>query len=76
MLFENPICSKLPNKLRRDPLETLKDIRKKSFTKPKYGGRLIVPKKVEMGTLLLWNGFLFHVRGFGCAENQVLSTHG
>ena len=49
MLFENPICSKLPNKLRRDPLETLKDFRKKSFTKPKYGGRPIVPKKWKWG---------------------------
>ena len=23
-----------------------------------------------------WNGFLSHVRGFGCVENEVLSTHG
>ena len=27
-------------------------------------------------TLLLWNGFLSHVRGFGCVENEVLSTYG
>ena len=26
-------------------------------------------------TLLLWNGFLFHVRGFGCVENELLSTY-
>ena len=26
--------------------------------------------------LLLWNGFLSHVRGFGCVENEVLSTYG
>ena len=33
-------------------------------------------KKVERGTLLLWNGFVFHVRGFGCIQNQVLSSYG
>ena len=27
-------------------------------------------------TLLHWNGFLSHVRGFGCVENEVLSTYG
>ena len=37
---------------------------------------LTVPKKVERGTLLLWNGFLSRVRGFGCVENEVLSTYG
>ena len=36
---------------------------------------LIVSKKVERGTLLLWNGFLFHVRSFGCVQNEVLSTY-
>ena len=25
--------------------------------------------------LLLWNGFVFHVSGFGCVQNQVLSTY-
>ena len=30
---------------------------------------LKVPKNVEKGTLLLWNGFAFHVRGFGCVKN-------
>ena len=34
---------------------------------------LIVSKK---WTLLLWNGFLSHVRGFGCVENEVQSTYG
>ena len=29
-------------------------------------------KKVER----LWNGFLSYVRGFGCVENEVLSTYG
>ena len=47
-----------------------------SLTVPKKGGSLIVSKKVERGTLLLWNGFLSHVRGFGCVENKILSTYG
>ena len=47
-----------------------------SLTMPKKGESLIVSKKVERGALLLWNGFLSHVRGFGCVENGVLSTHG
>ena len=34
---------------------------------------LIVAKK---WTILLWNGVLSHVRGFGCVENEVLSTYG
>ena len=33
-------------------------------------------EKFGNGTLLLWNGFLSHVRGFGCVENEVLSTYG
>ena len=28
------------------------------------------------GAFLPWNGFVFHVRGFGCVQNEVLSTHG
>ena len=27
-------------------------------------------------TPLFWNGFLSHVRGFGCVEIEVLSTYG
>ena len=42
----------------------------------KKGESLKVSKKVKKGTLLLWNGFLSHVRGFGCVENEVLSTYG
>ena len=42
----------------------------------KKGESLIVSTKVEKGTLLLWNGFLSHVRGLGCVENEVLSTYG
>ena len=40
------------------------------FQKP-----FIVPKECKEGTLLLWNGFVFYVRGFGCVQNQVLSTY-
>ena len=39
-------------------------------------GSLIVSKKVERGSHLLWTGFLSRVRGFGCVENEVLSTYG
>ena len=47
-----------------------------SLTVPEKGGKSHSVKKVERGTLLLWNGFLSHVRGFGCVENEVLSTYG
>ena len=40
---------------------------------PKKGESLIVSKKVERGTLLLWNGLLSNVRGF---EYELLSTYG
>ena len=41
-----------------------------SLTVPKKGGKShSVEKK-------LWNGFLSHIRGFGCVENEVLSTYG
>ena len=46
--------------------------------------RLLKPKKseshsaekVDRGTLLLWNSFVFHVRDFGCVQNQVPNTYG
>ena len=47
-----------------------------SLIKPKKGMKPHSAEKVEMGTLLLWNAFVFHVRGFGHVQNQVLSTHG
>ena len=47
-----------------------------SLTVPKKGESLIVSKKVERGTFLICNGFLSHVTGFGCVENEVLSTYG
>ena len=53
---------------------TIKNFGKKiSFTVPKKGGKSQCRKK---WTILLWNGFLSHVRGFGCVENEVLSTYG
>ena len=59
----------------------IKKFRKKmrnlnSLTLPKKEGKSYSVEKVERGTLLLWNGFLSHVRGFGCVENEVLSTYG
>ena len=42
----------------------------------KYGQSHSAEKKEGKGTLLLWNGFSSHVRGFGCVENEVLSTYG
>ena len=54
---------------------TIKKFRKKiSLTVPKNGGKSHNIKK--KWTLLLWNGFLSHIRGFGCVENEVLSTYG
>ena len=47
-----------------------------SLTVPKRGGKSPSVKKSTKGTLLLRNGFLSHVRGFGCVENQVPSTYG
>ena len=49
---------------------------KKKSQSRKKGRSLIVSTKVERGTLLLWNGFLFHVRGFGRVQNEVLSIYG
>ena len=56
--------------------ETLKNFRKKISQSRKGRGSFRVPKKSRRGTLLLWNRFGFHVRGFGCAQNQVRSTFG
>ena len=56
---------------------TIRKFRKKiSLTVPKKGVKSHSVKKVERGTLLLWHGFLSHLRGFGCVENKVLSTYG
>ena len=56
---------------------TIKKFRKNiSLTVPKKGGKSHSVEKVKRGTLLLWNGFLSHVRAFGCVENEVLSTYG
>ena len=52
---------------------TFGDIEKfwKKVSQSRKAGSPIVPK-MEMGSLLLWNGFVFH----GCVQNQVLSTYG
>ena len=47
-----------------------------SLTVPKKGEKSHSAEKCKRGTLLLWNGFLSHVRGFGCVENEVQSTYG
>ena len=50
---------------------TIKKIREKiSLTVPKKGGK---SHSVEKGGPFC---FLSHVRGFGCVENEVLSTYG
>ena len=58
----------LPNikKIEGDPLKIFENISKS----------LTVPGNMERGNLLLWNGFLFHVRGFGHVQNEVVSTYG
>ena len=47
-----------------------------SLTVPKKGGKSHSVEKSRKGTLLLWNGILSNVSGFGCVENEVLSTYG
>ena len=48
----------------------------KKSHKAEKGEKLHSAEKCGTGTLLLWNGFVFDVRGFGCVQNQVLSTYG
>ena len=35
-----------------------------------------MPNKVGRWGPSVLNGFVFHVRGFGCIQNEVLSTYG
>ena len=49
---------------------------KKSHRDEKTGSLIGRKSRKGDGTLLLWNGFVFHVRGFVCVQNQVLSTYG
>ena len=76
-IFEHPSCCKISkidgennNKIsgKNEKFEQSHSAEKRAS--------LIVSKKVERGTLLLWNGFLSHVRGFGCVEKKVLRTNG
>ena len=57
-------------------LSSIENFSKNNSHKAKKGVSIIVSKTVERGTLLLWNGFLIHVKGFGCVQNEVLSTYG
>ena len=52
------------------------DVWNKSLPKSKLWGKSHSGGKSGKGILLLWNGFVFHVRGFGCGQNQVLNTCG
>ena len=47
-----------------------------SLTVPKKGRKSHSVEQSGKGAFLYWNGFLSHVRGFGCVENEVLSTYG
>ena len=47
-----------------------------SLTVPKEGESLIVSKKSRKGDPSALERLLSHVRGFGCVENEVLSTYG
>ena len=58
--------------MKEDPLETLNFSNCHKAKK----GEVSVSKKAERRTFLLWRGFVFHVRGFGCVHNEVLSTYG
>ena len=55
-----------------------KKLSRKKVSHIRKRGILMVSKNVERGTLLLWNGFVFHVRDFGCGcvQNEVLSSYG
>ena len=68
--FEHPFCCKIS---KIDGSNKKNFGKKSSLSAEKKQESLIVSKK---WTLLLWNGFLSHVRGFGCVENEVLSTYG
>ena len=55
-------------------LET-KNLRGKKSHKVEAGSRT-VPKKKRRGDHSALEWFEFHVRGFGCVQNQALSTDG
>ena len=63
------------NKFKGEPFRDIENFSKKSHKTEK---REVSEcrKKWKGETLLLWNGFLSHVRGFGCVQNEVLSTYG
>ena len=57
-------------------METLKSFRKQVSQSRKRRGESYNAEKSRKGALLLRNNFVFHVRGFRCCQNQVLSTSG
>ena len=42
----------------------------------RFPKKITKPKKRKRGTCLLWSGFVFHARGFGCGQNHVLIPYG
>ena len=49
---------------------------RKTFNNAEKREEVLECQKNGKGTLLLYSGFLFHVRSFGCVQNQVLNTYG
>ena len=69
--FEHPFCCKIS---KIDGRNNNRNFGKKiSLTVPKKEESFIVSKKVDPSAL---EWVLSHVRGFGCVENEVLSTYG
>ena len=68
--FEHPFCCKI---LKMDGRNNKKIRKKINLTVPKKEESLIVSKRVDPSALKC---FFSHVRGFGCVENEVLSTYG
>ena len=62
-------------KHRRDPSDTLKKI-SENVSQSRKRGKSHSAKKCKKGDPLALEWFIFHVRGFGCVQNQVPSTYG
>ena len=48
----------------------------RNISRSRKKGEVSECRKIDEGTLLFWNGLDFFVRGFGCVQDQVLSTYG
>ena len=70
--FYHPFCCKVSKKS-RGPFDIEKFSKKshKAGKEKSHGVEI-----VEKVTILHWKGFAFHVRGFGCVQNEVLCTYG